>query len=235
MDNAPPIPTYLRRRLVIKKEDKVVKTSAETREAGVKQLMFKKAEMVKDLIIKSNDLLIIIENILTHEEMNEILQKVIEVITVALSMSEDADPTHLSTRYGMAVSTLTNVLKFEMERADDFAEKLEAIKNGRYIDENNNILILYRLTEGRRDLASNYVAFVVGQEVDAAVKVIGSRLGSPAAVFSARVDDVPGTYVVLMIPLTLQDLENGPIEMPKEYIEEIEKTLSPQPEVKKDG
>jgi len=235
MDSASPAQTYLKRRSVIKREDRVVKIGAEAGEAGAKQLMLRKAEMVKELIKKCTDPLIIVENVPSREVMNEILPRVIEVAAVALSRSQDADPTHILTRYSACVSVLTNVLEFDMERADDFTRQLVAIKNGRHEDENKNILVLYELTEGRRDLASNYVAFVVGKDVDAAVKIIESVLGPPAATFSAPIDDAPSTYVVLMLPLTLQDLENGPIEMPREYIEEIKNTLYQPSEVQKDG
>jgi len=231
-------PTYLKRKAVIRKEGKVVKTDTETRESGAKQIMAKKAEILKKWVIEaqsSNKLLIIVENIYPIDEMNEILQRVIEVIVIALSMSEESDPTHLNTRFDSPISTLTNVLEFRLEGVDDFVGELEAIKNGRYIDENNKVLVLYRLANGKRDLDSRYVAFVIGNNVDSAMETIESRLGTPAVVFKARIDDAPSTYVVLMIPLTLQDLENGPIEMPKEYIEEIKKFQSSSSEVEEDG
>jgi len=233
MDSTPL--TYLKRKSVIKKESRVMKTGAEARESGAKEIMVRKAKVVKDWIIKGGSLLIIVENILPIDEMNKILQEVIEVISIALSESKHADPAHLITKYAAPVSTLTRVIEYTMEGAEDFDRKLEAIMNGRHTDENNNILVLYGLTEGKRDLDSNYVAFVVGKDVDSAMKIIESRLGSPAVAFTTPIDDAPSTYVVLMIPLTLQDLENGPIEMPREYIEEIVKSLSPSSEVKKDG
>lgn len=229
-------PTYLRRKSVIKKE-RAVKKGAKAKESSAKEIMARKAEILKEFIIDSlsgSKLLIIVENIYPIEEMNKILHKVIEVIANALSMSEDADPTHLITKYDAVVSTLSNVFDFKLDIADEFVEKIEAIKSGRYIDENNNPLILYRLAEGEREFNSRYVVFAVGRDVDLALEIIESRFGEPAVVFKARTDDVPSTYIVIMIPLSLEDLKNGPIEIPREYLDEIEKISSPPSEVKKD-
>jgi len=225
---------FLKRRTIKieREESRGIETKAEAGGDTVKQTESQKANILKDLIIealKDNDrrrVLILVENMYDEEEMNKILQPVITVMAIALTTSDQADPTHLM-QYGGGVSTLTRVLEFRSDNADEFARAIDAIRVGKYKDDNNNILVLYSLDSNvKRDgLGSNYVIFAVGREVNSAIQIIEDRLGTAAVKFRAPIENAGSTWVVLMIPLTIGDLKNCPIQIPQELLKEIEKKV----------
>jgi len=216
---------------IVREGERKTETSAKPKEATTKdeKREFEKAKMLKDLIIDALEgrrVLILVENMYGEEEMNKILQPVVTIMGIALATSQQDDPSHFIAKYGGGVSTVTNVLEYRSESADEFARIISEIKKGKYEDDRGNIFVLYRLNaDGERDLNSNYVIFAVGSEVDSAIKTIENTLGPAAVKFSSPVDNAGATWVVLMIPLSLNDLKNGPIEIPSNLIEEIHKKI----------
>jgi len=227
MDNNPILKPKTNR--IVREGERRTETSAEPKEATTEaeKREFEKAKILKDLIIEALEgrrVLILVENMYDEEEMNKVLQSVITIMGMALATSQQDDPSHLRAKYGGGVSTVTRVLEYGSGSTDEFARMISEIKEGKYADDRGNILVLYRLN-GERDLNSNYVIFAVGSEVNSAIRTIENILGPAAVKFSSPVDNAGATWVVLMIPLSLNDLKNGPIEIPSNLIEEIHKKI----------
>jgi len=168
-----------------------------------------KAKMLKDIIIdtvRNNRILILIENMMSYEEMNKILQGVITVIGIALTRSDQSDRSHLLNLRNKIV-TLTNVIEYNTHSARQFGEKIRGIKEGIY-QSGNDLLILYPIRQGQRNFESNYVLFAVGkaEDVDSVVSMIQNVLGQAAAVIRADLNVNQGAWVVLMVPLEPSDL-----------------------------
>jgi len=181
------------------------------------RVSLQKREYFKKLVedtLKQRGILIVIENILSREEMNKLIEAAYVVMTVALAYSEQADASHLPIDLGSGIFTISAPLVCRHMGTYEFAEVVNLIRGGHFKDERSGeILVLYRINEPREKV--DYAIFAVGSDelIDTAVKIIEDSLGQAKAVFKARFDEVSEVYCVLLLPLAKSELENGPIRL----------------------
>jgi len=164
--------------------------------------------LANDAINGGRHLLILVENLLNHTEMNKILEPTYIIIAVALANSEHSDASHLLTHLGPGIYVVTKPLVFRPMEGYEFAEILNIIKSGKYKDDRTNeIVVLYPIHEPREDV--DYAIFAVGSDeyLDTAVNLIEQTLGRAKAVFKARFDDMDEVYCVLLLPVAESELE----------------------------
>ncbi|PUA31695.1 MAG: hypothetical protein B7O98_08885 [Zestosphaera tikiterensis] len=166
--------------------------------------------LANDAINGGRHILILVENLLNHTEMNKILEPTYIIMAVALTNSEHSDASHLLTNLGPGLYVVTKPLVFRPMEGYEFAEILNLLKSGKHIDDRTNeILVLYPIHEPRKDV--DYAIFAVGSDeyIDTAVNLIEHILGRAKAIFKARFDDVNEVYCVLLLPLAESEIEEG--------------------------
>jgi len=176
--------------------------------------------LANNAINNGRHILILVENLLNHTEMNKILEPIYIIIAVALANSEHSDASHLLTNLGPGLYVVTKPLVFRPMEGYEFAEILNIIKSGKYMDDRTNeIVVLYRIQEPREGV--DYAIFAVGSDeyVDTAVNLIEKVLGRANVVFKARFDDMDEVYCVLLLPLAESEIEDGLLRLSATYQE----------------
>jgi len=165
--------------------------------------------LADEAISGGRHLVVLVENLLNYEEMNRLIEPTYVVMAVALAHSEHSDASHLLTHLGPGLYVVTAPLQYRPMEAYEFAELLNIIKSGKYVDDRNRkILVLYRIREPRENI--NYAIFAVGNDeyIDTAVNLIEQTFGRASVVFKASFDDMTEVYCVLLLPLAESELRD---------------------------
>jgi len=169
-------------------------------------------------------LLILVENLLNVSEMNRLIEPTYIVMAVALANSEHSDASHLLTYLGPGLYVVTTPLVYRPMEGYEFAELLNIIKSGKYVDERTKkILVMYRISEPREYV--DYAVFAVGNSeyIDTAVNLIEQTFGRARAVFKASFDDISEVYCVLLLPLAQSELQEWILQLSTTSQQEVKK------------
>ena len=191
----------------------------------------KKRELFEKMIldaIANNKQIIMIENIRDIETMNALIEPVNYVITDSLAASEIDEPSHAAEFIGGGIFTVTTVLRLTSGGGVSFSKKVKLIAEGKWLDNDENPLILFSHIKGPIR-GRPYLLFAVGNPMltSRGITEITQKLAQPAelnqssCIFRVSLPEMNEAWFVIAFPLTIDELSEGPILLSEEFYDKI--------------